>query len=553
MLQKHKLTLTLPIFVIIGFVLLSPNNSEVKPTAQNEQTNQLQALTTETQKSDSNNQIQDTQSTPNARQSSQTKNQHYTSPTLKSSPNYQQVPYYLLATVNDPLFGTSWHHSKIQTDRGWDLSTGSSSATVAVIDTGFELNHEDLSSKWYQNNGEIGQTNGDDFCWTGSPIEKSTNNCDDDQNGYVDDWRGFDFFYADNNPQAGQVNPTGEGTTHGSLVSGTIGAVANNNKGSAGIDQNVKILPLQVFSDDGEAFTDDLVSAIDYATDMNVNVINLSLGSDQYDATLLSAINRARTNGTLVVAASGNCALNDKPICNNLSAPGRMTYPALYDNVIAVGATNSTDQRASFSSYGSQLDVVAPGNSIGPLPIYNNGAVNSYAIASGTSFASPLVAGLASVLIAQNPNASLSQLEEILIKSTDKISAMNGQTFTNEFGNGRINAHKATLLGLAKTQENLLGNNLTSPRQPAVGKIWRSVTGNVGHNEVILVGCRIFDADICSVTAENNGIYRFNPGTLQKNDVIQYIFINGSSLPNGSSSISVHNHEYATQVSTLIK
>lgn len=475
------------------------------------------------------------------------------SPTLKASPSHPQVPYYLLATVNDPFFGSSWFHNKIQTNRGWDLSTGSNAVTVAVIDTGFELNHEDFTDRWYQNTGETGQTQNGDICWTGSPAEKPTNNCDDDQNGYIDDWSGFDFFYNDNNPQAGQINPIGEGTQHGSLVAGVVGATANNNKGSVGIDQNTKIMPLQVFSDNGEAYTDDLVSAIDYATDMNANVINLSLGSNQFDATLLSAINRAHANGTLVIAASGNCALNDEEFCNNLTAPGRMTYPALYNNVLAVGATDTNDVRSNFSSYGSELDVVAPGQSIGPLPVFNNGNTNSYATANGTSFAAPIVSGTASLLIAQNPNITISELNEIITNSTDTTPEMNGQFFKNEYGFGRVNTHKASLLSLAKTQTNLLGSEFTQPALPPIGNLWRASSSPVANDEWLLFGCRTYQTDYCSVTLTNNNT-KYQANSLNKSDQIRYIFIKGSAMNNsGAWTATAHNNYFASNITSFTK
>lgn len=475
------------------------------------------------------------------------------SPTTQALPDAPQIPYYLMATTNDPLLISSWALTTIQADRGWDLSTGSTATTVAVIDTGFELNHEDLAGRWFINTKEQGQTQAGDNCWTGTPNDRSTNNCDDDQNGYIDDWRGYDFFYGDNNPQAGQVNPSGEGVHHGTLVAGVVGATANNNKGSAGIDQSAKILPLQVFSDDSEAYTNSLVAAIDYATDMKANVINLSLGSSQPDNALLAAINRARSNGSLVIAASGNCALNDEPICNNLTAPGRMTYPALYDQVIAVGATDQNNQRADFSSYGPKLDIVAPGKSIGPLPVYSSNGTNYYATASGTSFAAPLVAGAASLLISQNPTATLQQIEELLTQSAQKVAYPLSQSFSHEYGYGLLNAHQATLLGLAKTQDNLLGTDLDSPRLPARGNVWRSATGNINNNESVLIGCRVFASDHCTLNIENGSVYRFGNLSTDKIGPLQYFFVKGSSIPSGQWRISVHNSEYATTVATLVK
>lgn len=476
------------------------------------------------------------------------------SQTLNKYPDAPQIPYYLMGSVNDPYYASSWHLSKVQANRGWDLSTGSTTTTVAVIDTGFELNHEDLTSRWYVNQDESGQTQIGDSCWTGTPQNKSTNNCDDDNNGYIDDYRGYDFYYDDNNPQAGQVNPSGEATHHGTMVAGMVGASANNNKGSSGIDQNTKILPLQIFSDEGEAFTNSIVSAIDYAVAMHVNVINLSLGSDQPDQALRDAINRAISNDIVVVASSGNCALNDEPFCNGLTAPGRMAYPALYPNVIAVGATTNTDQRANYSSYGAQLDVVAPGSSVGPLPVYNNGSVNSYATGSGTSFSAPLVSGIISLLIAQNPSLTPAQVESIIIESSDTVAPMFDSYRTDEYGYGRVNAHKATLLGLAKMQDNLLGATLDSPNQPAVGRIWRASSGNMGNDEVALVGCRIFASQTCGASIQNNGTtYWLKPKSYHTKGDTQYFFAPNNSAPSGTWQISVHNNQYATNVSTLIK
>ena len=370
---KFVKNLTLASLMLFGFVLFKPVSKQIQtpkyPTPEVKPVSSA-PVTSNNQNQKSTTTSPSPKTTPVSISNSIKKlPSKHNSPTLKSSPAHPQIPYYLLATTNDPQLTNTWFHNKIQTNLAWELTTGASNVTVAVIDTGFELNHEDLANKWFQNTNEMGMTQDSDFCWTGTPVEKSTNNCDDDQNGYIDDWRGYDFFYVDNNPQAGQVNPTGEGTRHATMVAGTIGATANNSIGSVGVDQQVKILPLQVFSDDGEAYTDDIASAIDYATDMHAKVISLSLGTNQYDSTLLSSIDRAIANGTLVVASSGNCALNDEPICNSLTPPGRMVYPALYPQVLAVGATDSNDVRSNFSSYGPQLDVVAPGSAISPLPV----------------------------------------------------------------------------------------------------------------------------------------------------------------------------------------
>jgi subtilisin family serine protease len=472
---------------------------------------------------------------------------------LSKYTGYPELKYYLLETVSDPNHSSTWSHDIIQADRAWDLTTGSSSITVAVIDSGYALNHQELSGVWAINSGEQGTTQSGDNCWTGSPQNKQSNNCDDDQNSFIDDWKGYDFFHNDNDVSAGSTNPDGAGTQHGTMVSGVIGSAANNGIASAGIDHNAKIMPLQVFDDEGDAYTSDIVAAIEYAADNGAKVINLSLGSNGYDAPMEAAVQYATDQGVLVVAASGNCALNDEVFCNTLTAPGRITWPALYDEALAVGATTNTDARASYSSYGPELDMVAPGSSISPLPVYASGnQTSAYATASGTSFASPLVAGVASLLLAQNPTLSPDELVAILTESTEQPSGMSGETFTTQYGYGRLNAHKATLLGLASTDLSELGSSI-SPRQPAVGKIWRSQVGTVGSNEYSLIGCRVALNDRCSVTLENSITTQLSPFRAEKGDEIQYIFIPGSSLSSGLNLISVHNREYATDLVTLTK
>ncbi len=545
---NKKIHLSIPV-LIVGFIILglrsathAPSNNPV------EQTPIVQLNPHTTQKPFA----PETSRTPKTKKSNK-ELFATTSPTLRANPKAPEIPYYLLSAVNDPFFSDNWSLTNTQATRGWDLSTGSSNVTVAVIDTGFALNHEDLTGKWATNLGETGSTQNGDPCWNGSSADKTKNNCDDDSNGYVDDWRGYDFYNIDNSPQAGEVNPSGDGTDHATMVSGVIAATANNNKGSAGIDQNAKIMPLQVFSDDADAYTSDIVAAVDYAADNGANIINLSLGTNQYDAILRTAIKRAINLGVLVVAASGNCALNDDPICNNLATPGRMTYPALYNEVVAVGATTQGGARANFSSYGPELDLVAPGNSVGPMPIYvSDGSNNNYATASGTSFSSPLVAGIAALLKAQNPSATPAQLDNLLTSSADKLSGMNGNNYSYEFGTGQVNAHKATLLGLAYTQSNLLGSDELSPRQPAIGHIWRAYGGNIASDEYVLVGCRVVSASVCSASIENGAFYSFaSTSGGEKAESLQYVFIKGNSAPSGTWKIAIHNNEYATLVENL--
>lgn len=475
---------------------------------------------------------------------------------LAHNPTAPEYEYYLMATTNDPQLSSSWHLNKIQTEHAWEITTGSSTNVVAVIDSPFALTHEDLIDKWHDNPGETGDTQDGDNCWDGSPKDKAANNCDDDGNGYIDDWRGYDFINDDNNVQAGLTNPSGDAVSHGTLVAGTVAATANNSKGSAGVDQGGKIMPLQVFDDDGNATTTDIVAAVEYAADNGATVINLSLGSNGNDSLLRTAIQEANAAGVTVVASAGNCALNDEPICYTLTAPGRMTYPALFPETIAVGATGNNDSRASFSSYGPELDLVAPGVSVGPLPHFLSGnQTTAYASASGTSFSSPIVAGIASLIKAKNPNLTPSEVRDILSESSDKVSGMAGFTYLNQYGYGRANAHKATLMVQASTElAAVLGSSSLGSSQQAVGHVWRAYSDNLKSDEVILMGCRVFATDTCSVTAQRNqNSVRFSQSRHSKGKEIQYIFINASDLTSGGWELAVHNNDYASSISSVTK
>lgn len=269
----------------------------------------------------------------------------------------------------------------------------------------------------------------------------------------------------------------------------------------------------------------------------------------------MSALRYAKSKDVLVVVASGNCVLNDEDFCNPLPAPGRITYPALYPEALAVGATNSADNRASYSSYGDELDVVAPGSSISPLPTFTpNNQTSAYTSASGTSFASPLVAGVAALLKSQKPDLAPSEIEYILTESAENVPSMNGQIFNNQYGWGRLNAHRATLMAQAKVEDSLLSSEELGPRQPSVGHIWRSSSDNVASDESILVGCHTFQADDCSATVENNSnIYNFSPKRNFKGTTRSYIFIRGNNVPTGNWQISTHNRHYASFVDNLIR
>lgn len=445
------------------------------------------------------------------------KNETIATETLKSTANStkqntirETTPtehvYYPLLTANDPGYASNWAIQKINAPNAWNISTGNGQTVIAVIDTGFALNHQDLKDNWYQNQNEIGMTSSGDNCWTGTPQDKSTNNCDDDVNGYIDDWRGWNFSIGDNNPMAGRTNTAGAAVTHGTETAGLAGASGNNGVGITTINWNTKIMPLQALSDDGPGYTSDIAAAVYYAVDNGADVISLSLGGSEEDPILTAATDYAYTNNVVVVAAAGNCGTGTEQGCSGLPA-GIMGYPALNNHVISVGATTSSDQRANFSSYGADLDVVAPGAGSINSPIWT--AANSTSLYSsslnGTSFATPQVASLASLIKSIRPSSSVDDITALILATATKPSAMNGALFTNELGHGIINANTAL------TVASYLNTDSNSPTLMQAGGV--NSEHRYQNGDTLGSGCTVVANSYCTIWMhdDNSGRDRYLP------------------------------------------
>ncbi len=351
-----------------------------------------------------------------------------------------EYEYRALRTSNDPLPQPTWSMNATRTQIAWDTATGNG-VVVAVIDSGFALAHEDLVNQWHQNTGETGMTAVNGRCWTGTSLNKASNNCDDDNNGYTDDWRGWDFDSINNVPQAGETNPNGQGVAHGTEVAGLVGATGNNSIGTATLAWNNKIMPLQALSDDGSGYTSDITAAVYYAVDNGASVINMSLGGNTNDPTLAQAIKYAHDRNVVVVAAAGNCGTGNEAGCDP-AKPGAMGYPALNPYVIAVGATTSTNARASFSSYGPGLDVTAPGSGTLVSPMWqSSNQTSAYATSLyGTSFASPIVASYVGLLKSIRPASTVDDITALVDATASKTSAMGADQFSNTMGHGIIDS-----------------------------------------------------------------------------------------------------------------
>lgn len=455
-----------------------------------------------------------------------------------------EYTYYALRTPNDPGASGQWSLNAMQLPTAWDIATGNG-VVVAVIDSGFALNHEDLIGQWQSNVGEVGMTQPSDRCWTGVSLDKSTNSCDDDNNGYADDYRGWDFIHGNNTPQPGEVDPNGDGAEHGTMTAGLVGMTGNNNKGSATASWSTKIMPLQALDDDGSGYTSDVVAAVYYAVDNGAKVINMSLGGSANDPALQAAINYAYQRNVVVVAAAGNCGTGQENGCDP-TKPGAMGYPALNNHVIAVGATNSSNTRASFSSYGDGIDLVAPGSGNITTTGWtaSNQTTTYFSTIYGTSFSSPYVASVAALIKAVRSNSTVDDITAILDATATKLPNMNGQYFTREYGHGLVNAAKALQVA------NSLNISSAVPTLLQAGSS-RS-EHNVSTTDTMASGCESYASTYCTVRLTDvNGFDRYLP--YQQSDAsgktgwTWYV----SSLSVGSWSARAIQGDYYTSVPYL--
>ena len=268
---------------------------------------------------------------------------------FKADPNVEYAePNYMAHTAfvpNDPRYSDQWGLTQISAPSAWNVTHGSPAIVIAIVDTGLDLNHPDLISKLWVNPGEI-----------------PGNGLDDDNDGFVDDVNGWNFVENNLTPQD-QIG-------HGSHVAGIAAAATDNGIGIAGVCPNCRIMSNRTMDDSGAGTYSNIAAGITYAAQKGARVINLSLGGTTYSQVLRDAVANASLV-SVVVAAAGN---------NNES---NLFYPAAYDDfVIAVGATDPNDQKATFSNYGSWVDLMAPG-----VSIWSTFYDDTYAALSGTSMA----------------------------------------------------------------------------------------------------------------------------------------------------------------------
>ena len=345
-------------------------------------------------------------------------------------------------TPNDPLYASSGSWKQNYADQwalkrigfkpmedptsAWNLTTGAERpVVVAVIDSGIDLTHPDL----HINN-----------IWVNEK-ETAGNRKDDDDNGYVDDLIGWNFVQNNNNPS--------DFVGHGTLVAGLIAARWNNGRGIAGINRGARIMPLKALNESGQGWGSDIARAVVYAVDNGAKIINISAEHTGQTQFLERAFAYAEKKGALVVVSAGNEA-----------ADTRGVEPANQPGVLVVAATLPNDKRVGFSNYGDRVNLAAPGVDVLSLRAAGTDLVRKVATdpskikpgedvvgkdkqyyrASGTSFAAPLVSGVASLMLAKYPSLTAEQIKRMLMMSAEDIEAPGWDQLT---GYGLVNARKA--------------------------------------------------------------------------------------------------------------
>lgn len=389
-----------------------------------------------------------------------------------AQPNYRRYPCETIP--NDVLFSQQWALTRIQAPQAWDIEVGDPGLIIAVIDSGIDYNNPELAPRLWVNAGEI-----------------AGNSVDDDGNGYIDDKRGWNFSISGSGS-----NDVLDVDGHGTSVAGIIGAATDNGTGISGINWTSKIMAVKT-----DLYDSSSAQAVKYAVDNGAKIINMSWGWYSDSPLLEEAITYAYSRGAILVAAAGNFGF-DMPF-----------YPAAFKNVIAAAATDEADGRAgwyydSSSNYGSWLSLSAPGKNVVSTILGN-----SFGPFAGTSAASPIVSGVASLALSLYPDYSNEEIKQLLIKASDDIGSAGWDSFS---GYGRINLYDALTLPSSGYQPS--SAVITSPVQhqfisaPAPIEIYGSASSRDFSYYVIEYGTG--DNPIswsgASIVLQNNGMAPVN-------------------------------------------
>lgn len=338
---------------------------------------------------------------------------------------------------NDPSINSQYHISKINSFGAWDITKGDTTVLIGIIDSGSDFDHPDLSANIKYNYADI-----------------PGNGIDDDANGHVDDYLGYDFADGDTDPNCNNNHSsTATNCAHGSHVSGCAAQTTDNGVNGAGIGFKCKLIISKHGRDSdfsapgGQSFIYSSDQGFYYCSVRGAKVINCSFGSAGPNGSQFTAVNFAYNNGAVICASAGNDGANV------------LRYPAAYANVLCIAATNSSDLKASFSNYHDTVDVSAPGDAV--QSTYWN---NNYAALSGTSMSSPVAAGTVALIRSKYPSWTNEQVMARLELGVDSIYHLN-PGFVGKLGSGRVNAFKCVsdlpIIALlsATPSDSINGNN----------------------------------------------------------------------------------------------
>ncbi len=416
-------------------------------------------------------------------------------------------------TPNDPSRTSQWHIAKVQAYQAWDVIRGDATRTaiISIVDTGVYWMHPDLAANMWVNEPE-------DLNGNGQLDSGDLNGLDDDGNGYVDDVIGWDNGHNDNDPRE-------ETPTHGTHVAGCASEVTDNGYMGAGLGFSARLMANKGANSNNQLTA--VYQAMTWATENGAHIINCSWGSTYYNSGYQNLINGIHASGVMVIAAAGNE--------NN----SNFFYPASYNNVFAVAATSQNDTKASFSSYGSYVDISAPG-----VAIPSTWATSSWDALSGTSMASPITAGLAGLLKAANPSWGPDDIADVIMASADDIDDLN-PSYRGQLGAGRINAYAALASlsspnlqpsDIAITITNDDGDGILNPGESAsmvvtLENIWADASN---------VTATLRDSDEFSVGDSSASYGNIMSGESSDNSDSPFTLTAGSAVPPGIYSLSLH-------------
>ena len=368
-----------------------------------------------------------------------------------------------LLVPNDGNYTQQWAHQVIESEYAWNVTTGDSDVVIAVVDTGVDYNHPDLAANVWINTDEI-----------------PDNGVDDDSNGFVDDVRGWDFVDSllpaipgedatepDNDPM--------DFLGHGTVCAGIVAATTNNTVGIAGTTWNSKIMAVRsgyATSGGGVLLYDQIAAGIRYAVDNNADIINLSFGGYLRSQVVYDAVKYAYDNGALLVGAAGNDFVRIK------------IYPAAYEEVVAVTATDESDDPAHFTNFGNWVEVAAPGVNILSTVCPNAylgpyGFEYPYDYAGGTSTAAPYAAGVAALILSQFSYMTRDQVRVQLRRTAVDLSP---EGFDIYYGYGRISARGAVEKAPAEHDLLILSWKLPLVSAPGDTVTVNTIVLNFGNN-----------------------------------------------------------------------